>query len=199
MDKILGIFCFSANFQRLACIVLIDQFNCRIPYFTNLCLCVLLGSFFLALSFVLGTFCIGLSGWFVLPVPDSRGRRTGSAAPSPERVAGSAPASPSPDSYRTTPPHPSYRLDLHSEQMNEQGTVSVEDTDAEASFTRTVNTVFVSGSFDLFDVMCKQCHKIAFNPIWNGTRNGDFNGTCKQNLRTETILGSTATWALPPD
>ena len=134
MDKILGIFCFSANFQRLACIVLIDQFNCRIPYFTNLCLCVLLGSFSLVLSFVLGTFCIDLSGWFVLPVPDSRDRRTGSAAPSPERAVVSAPASPSPGSYRTTPPHPSYRLHLRSEQKNKLMFVFVSVEDKQANY-----------------------------------------------------------------
>ena len=51
-------------------------------------------------------------------------------------------------------------------------------------FTHTVNvTVFVSGTFDLFDVSCKQHHRTALNPISNGTENGDINSTCKRGLK----------------
>ena len=50
-------------------------------------------------------------------------------------------------------------------------------------FTRTVNvTVFVSGTFDFY-VMCKQHHSNTLNPFSNGTKNGDFDGTCKQGLK----------------
>ena len=39
------------------------------------------------------------------------------------------------------------------------------------SFTHTVNvTVFVSGTFDLFDVMCKQQNRTALNPFLNGVK-----------------------------
>ena len=47
----------------------------------------------------------------------------------------------------------------------------VENVCTKGLFTRTVNvTVFVSGTFDLFDVTCKQHHRIAFNPFLNGTK-----------------------------
>ena len=40
-----------------------------------------------------------------------------------------------------------------------------------ASFTHTVNvTIFVSGIFDLFNVMCIQHYWIALNPFLNGTK-----------------------------
>ena len=49
-----------------------------------------------------------------------------------------------------------------------------------ASFTRTVNaTVFVSGIFDLLNVMCKQHHRSALNPFLNCTKNDDVDGKCK--------------------
>ena len=39
------------------------------------------------------------------------------------------------------------------------------------AFTRTVNvTVSVSDIFDLFDVMCKQQHRITLNQFLNGTK-----------------------------
>ena len=42
---------------------------------------------------------------------------------------------------------------------------------SKGSFTRTVNvTVFVSGTFDLFNVMCKRYHRAALNPVLNGTK-----------------------------
>ena len=51
---------------------------------------------------------------------------------------------------------------------------------SKTSFTHTVNVaVFMSGTFDLFNVMCKQHHTTALNPFLNGTKNGDINGTCK--------------------
>ena len=42
---------------------------------------------------------------------------------------------------------------------------------------------FVSGTFDLFDVMCEQHHRAALKLILNGTKNGvdvDVDGRCKQ-------------------
>ena len=40
-----------------------------------------------------------------------------------------------------------------------------------ASFTHTVNVIiFVSGTFDLFNVLCIQHHRIALNPFLNGTK-----------------------------
>ena len=55
---------------------------------------------------------------------------------------------------------------------------------AKDSFTRTLDvTVFVSGTFDLFDVMCKQHQKAALDPFLNGTKNGDIDGTCKRGLK----------------
>ena len=61
---------------------------------------------------------------------------------------------------------------------------------------------FVSGTFDLFDITCKQHPKTALNPFLNGTNNGDVDGTYKQTivvigqfqfytLFTCTTLGST--------
>ena len=45
---------------------------------------------------------------------------------------------------------------------------------------RTVNiTVFMSGTFDLFNIMCKQYHWTALNAFLNGTKNSDGDGTCK--------------------
>ena len=42
----------------------------------------------------------------------------------------------------------------------------------EGSFTRDVNViVFVSGTFDLFSVVCKQHYRTALNPLSNGTEN----------------------------
>ena len=43
-------------------------------------------------------------------------------------------------------------------------------------------TVFVSGTFDLFNIMCKQHHRTALNPFLNGTKNGDADGICKRSL-----------------
>ena len=53
-----------------------------------------------------------------------------------------------------------------------------------SSLTRTVNiAVFVSGTFDLFGVACKQYHWVALNPFLNRTKNGDVDGTCKRGVR----------------
>ena len=41
---------------------------------------------------------------------------------------------------------------------------------------------FASGSFDLFDVMCKQHHVTALNAFLNGTTNDDIDSTYKRNL-----------------
>ena len=48
------------------------------------------------------------------------------------------------------------------------------------SFTRTVNVtiiVFMSGTVDLLNVICKQRHRTALNPFLNGRKNGDIDGT----------------------
>ena len=48
-------------------------------------------------------------------------------------------------------------------------------------FVYTVSvTVFVSGIFDLYNVLSEQHHRVALNPFLNRTRNGDFAGTCKR-------------------
>ena len=44
----------------------------------------------------------------------------------------------------------------------------------------SMSPFFVSGTFDLFDVVCEQHHRAALKPILNGTKNGDVDGTCKQ-------------------
>ena len=50
-------------------------------------------------------------------------------------------------------------------------------------FTRTINvTIFVGGTFDLFDVMYKQHNKSVLNPFLNGTKNDGIYGTCKRSL-----------------
>ena len=43
-------------------------------------------------------------------------------------------------------------------------------------------TIFVSGTFDIFDVTCKRAHRTALNPFLNGTKNGDVDGTCKRSV-----------------
>ena len=40
---------------------------------------------------------------------------------------------------------------------------------------------FVSGTFDLLDVMCKLDHKTASNQFLNGTKNGDVDGLCERS------------------
>ena len=40
-------------------------------------------------------------------------------------------------------------------------------------YTYSQYHIFVSGTFDLSDVTCKQRHRIALNPFLNGTKNGD--------------------------
>ena len=50
-----------------------------------------------------------------------------------------------------------------------------------ASFTRTVNvTDFVSTTFVLFNVMCKQYYRWCIEPIFKRFKNGDFDVTCKR-------------------
>ena len=56
------------------------------------------------------------------------------------------------------------------------------------AFTRTVNlTIFVSGSFNLLDVICKQHHRTALNPFLNDIENGDVDGTCKRSHRVNVL------------
>ena len=53
-------------------------------------------------------------------------------------------------------------------------------------FTCTVNvTVFVSGTFDLFNVTCKEHNRSALNTFQNVMKNSDISGTCKQGLRSK--------------
>ena len=44
--------------------------------------------------------------------------------------------------------------------------------------------VFVSGTFDRFNVTCKQCHRTALHPFINGTKNDYLDGTCKRALKS---------------
>ena len=62
-----------------------------------------------------------------------------------------------------------------------------------ALFTRSVfQPVFVGGSFDLFDAMCKHLHWILLNPFFNGLKNGLKNATCKRTLNCKfPVLGRT--------
>ena len=51
------------------------------------------------------------------------------------------------------------------------------------SFTCAVSVnFFVSGIFELFDVICKPYNRIARDPSLNITKNGDVNGSSKRNL-----------------
>ena len=64
-----------------------------------------------------------------------------------------------------------------------------------ALFTRTVNvTVFMSGNFDLFDVVCKQNHRSVLNLFLNGTINGNIDGTFKMAINS--TADSSLTWTL---
>ena len=59
------------------------------------------------------------------------------------------------------------------------------DHRAEGLFTRSINvTVFMTGTFHLFGVMCKWCQRTTFDPFLNGTKYGEIDGTCKQSLRS---------------
>ena len=73
---------------------------------------------------------------------------------------------------------PNHFLDDHRKSLSSR----------KGSFKRTVNvTVFESGTFELFNViitvMCKQLHRAALNSFLNGTKNGNFDGTCKLTPR----------------
>ena len=46
---------------------------------------------------------------------------------------------------------------------------------------------FVSGTFDLFNVKCKQCYRTVLNLILNGTKNGDVDGTCKRSVTLDIL------------
>ena len=48
----------------------------------------------------------------------------------------------------------------------------------------SIVTVIVSGTFYLFDRMCKQVC-IALNPFFNGMKNDDVDGTCKRSLHSK--------------
>ena len=51
-------------------------------------------------------------------------------------------------------------------------------------YLQTVNvTIFVSFTFDLFDVMCRQPHETELNPFLNCTENGDIDGTYIRNCK----------------
>ena len=42
----------------------------------------------------------------------------------------------------------------------------------------------MSGTFNPFNVVCKQRHRNTLNSFLNGTKNGDINGTCKWTLNS---------------
>ena len=44
---------------------------------------------------------------------------------------------------------------------------------------------FVNGTFDLFDITCKQLYRTRMNSFLNDAKNGDIDGTCKRSLRGE--------------
>ena len=53
-------------------------------------------------------------------------------------------------------------------------------------FTRTINvTIFVGGTFDLFDVMYKQHNKSVLNPFLNGTKTMAFTVRVNEALRLD--------------
>ena len=55
-----------------------------------------------------------------------------------------------------------------------------ESTKLKTPFTLTVDvTVFVSCTFDLFNNMCKRCHRTALSPLLKKTKNGHIKGMCK--------------------
>ena len=55
---------------------------------------------------------------------------------------------------------------------------------SKGAFTRSVfQTIFVSGTFDLFNVMCEQHHRVALNPFLNSPNNGLKNVIRKNSLR----------------
>ena len=57
------------------------------------------------------------------------------------------------------------------------------------SFTRIANvTVFVSGTFDLFNVVCKQHHRAALIPFLDGTKNDDIDSMGKQSLELTSLF-----------
>ena len=47
--------------------------------------------------------------------------------------------------------------------------------------------IFVGGTFDLFDVMCKHLHWIVLNPFFNRLNNRLKNAICKYTLRSVTF------------
>ena len=49
-------------------------------------------------------------------------------------------------------------------------------------YTLCQRIVFVSGIFDLFDIMYKQHHRTALHPFLNGTKNSDVDIACKRSL-----------------
>ena len=56
-------------------------------------------------------------------------------------------------------------------------------------FTGTINvTIFVSGTFDLFDVMYKQHNKSVLNPFLNGTKTMAFTVRVNEAIRLDIWL-----------
>ena len=40
----------------------------------------------------------------------------------------------------------------------------------------------MTGTFDIFEIECKQHNRTALNPFLNGTKNSDVDGACKRTL-----------------
>ena len=56
---------------------------------------------------------------------------------------------------------------------------------------------FVSGTFDIFNVLCKPYHRTALNPFFNGMTNGDIDVVHKTSFTriiTVTIFGTIENW-----
>ena len=52
----------------------------------------------------------------------------------------------------------------------------------EHTITHTIrDTVFVSGTFDLLNIMRKQCNRTALKPFLNGIKISDVDGRCKRS------------------
>ena len=62
------------------------------------------------------------------------------------------------------------------------------DRSIKGLFICTVNvTIYVSSTFDLFNVMCKQRDRDVLNPFLKGTKNCDIDDTCKRSLSDRII------------
>ena len=57
----------------------------------------------------------------------------------------------------------------------------------------------LSGTFDLFNITCKQQHRSSLNPFLNCTNNGEFDSTYKRALREVVLYEGGQAWDIPLD